>query len=136
MSSSPKKESLVQVVSVENARFFAYHGYYEEEQQIGNEYFVDVSVHFRPTQTQIKAIRHEKTLNIDLEQNTINYELLYRIVNNAMQIPRKLLEKVALDILEQIKEINPMIEKAEVKIRKVHPPFGGDASIASVQFIL
>ena len=32
------------MVSLEGLEFFAYHGYYDEEQKVGNKYSVDVTV--------------------------------------------------------------------------------------------
>ncbi|MES2809922.1 MAG: dihydroneopterin aldolase [Bacteroidota bacterium] len=36
------------IVSLHGAAFFAYHGFYPEEQKIGNHFLVDIDVAFSP----------------------------------------------------------------------------------------
>ena len=81
-------------ILLEEMEFFAFHGYYEEEQKIGNKYTVTVRV-----QTNFAAAAK----NDDLE-GTINYEGLYAIVKQVMSVPSKLLEHLGQKIIEQIRE--------------------------------
>ncbi len=110
-----------QLVSLADLRFYAYHGYYPEEQVLGNEFTMTI---------QVKFIRREG--NEDNLNNTINYETLYHIAKAEMQRPRKLLEAVAAAVLTRIYECFPVIDEAEVSISKSHPPFGGDRAKAAV----
>lgn len=100
-------------VALEGAEFFAYHGYYPEEQIIGTRFLVDIQVGFYA--------------NIDVEKdnlsNTVNYEALYNIIEEEMQHTRKVIESVAQSILNRIKKEFDFIEMAEVTIRKQRPPF-------------
>ncbi|WP_454802577.1 dihydroneopterin aldolase [Mucilaginibacter phyllosphaerae] len=102
-------------VALEGAEFFAYHGYYPEEQVIGSRFLVDIQVGFYA--------------NIDVEKdnlsNTVNYEALYNIIEEEMQHTRKVIESVAQSILYRIKKDFDFIEMAEVTIRKQRPPFRG-----------
>jgi len=102
-------------VALEGAEFFAYHGYYPEEQVIGTCFLVDIQVGFYA--------------NIDVEKdnlsNTVNYEALYNIIEEEMQHTRKVIESVAQSILNRIKKEFDFIEMAEVTIRKQRPPFRG-----------
>jgi len=75
---------IIQQVSLEEVRFYSPIGFYEEEQILGNEFFVTVSVSF-----PFKNPDSE-----DLE-NTINYEEIYRILVEVMSPRRKLLESAA-----------------------------------------
>jgi len=116
-----KDSAIRQQVSLLDARFFAYHGYYPEEQVLGNEFFVDIDVTFiHPTAME------------DRLGQTVNYEVLYQIARSAMQHPRKLLETVAADILNETLARFPFATSVRVAIRKSHPPFGGDRASAKV----
>ncbi|HEY2581743.1 MAG TPA: dihydroneopterin aldolase [Mucilaginibacter sp.] len=102
-------------ISIHGAEFFAYHGFYTEEQKIGNRFLVDVEVSFLPS-TSLK----EDKLN-----NTIDYEQLYQMIEGQMKQTRKLIETVAQAIVDQIKGTYPVIEKIQISIKKLNPPIKG-----------
>ena len=116
---------IIQQVSLEEVRFYSPIGFYEEEQILGNEFFVTVSVSF-----PFKNPDSE-----DLE-NTINYEEIYRILVEVMSPRRKLLESAAEDILNKLVETYSSVQKIDVRIRKSNPPFGGDLanSVVSLHY--
>lgn len=93
-------------IALLNLRFFAYHGFYPVEQILGNEFFVD-----------LKIDTAKKTDN-DLLDTTVNYEQLFRIIDNKMSIPVKLLETLAQNILDDVTTEFIEINKAEIRIRK------------------
>jgi len=107
--------------SVTDARFFAYHGYYPEEQLLGNEFSVDVRAAFECV-----------NLATDELDGTINYERLYRIAEEEMQRPRKLLETVADAIVRRVRDEFRLVTAIDVRIVKTQPPFGGDQAKAAV----
>jgi dihydroneopterin aldolase len=109
-------------VAIHGAEFFAKHGYYPEEQLLGCKFLVDITVDFTPA----------GELKKDSLANTVNYEQLYNIANNQMQHPRKLIETLGEAIINDIKTEYPFIEKAEVTIRKKHPPMPGPVDHTSV----
>lgn len=101
-------------IAIEGMRFHAFHGYYEEEQNIGGEYLVDVYV----------ETDFSKAAEKDEIKNTINYELVYEMVKMEMGIRHKLLETVVQKILNSIdKTFTP--EKIKVRISKLNPPLIG-----------
>lgn len=108
-------------IKVKDLRFFSYHGFYPEEQILGNEYFVSIEV-VTPLAPKIE----------DTLENTINYEMLYAIATEEMAISQKLLETVAENILTKIHSTNTRLEQIEVRICKVNPPFGGDKAKSEV----
>lgn len=115
-------ENLRHHVSLTDLRFYAYHGYYPEEQVLGNEFFVTIRVGFT------KDLHGNDRL-----ENTVNYERLYEIAQSEMQHPKKLLETVAEAILKQIHQAFPWVEEIAVSIRKSRPPFGGDRVASNVK---
>ncbi len=61
-------------VALRDVRFYAYHGFYPEEQVIGAVFYVDVETEFE------QADSSEDELG-----NTINYEELFNIVQTEMK---------------------------------------------------
>ncbi len=114
-----------QKISLEDVRFFSPIGFYEEEQILGNEFFVSVSVSF--------PFKNPDAENIE---NTVNYEELYSILVDVMGPKRKLLESAAEDILNKIVEEFPHVQLVDIAIRKINPPFGGDIakSVVSLNY--
>jgi len=102
-------------ISLEGLEFFAYHGFYDEEQKIGNKYSVDITV----TTDFTEAARRDKL------SATVNYEELYRITHAAMQRPARLLEHIAHTIIGEIRKKYPDVVSVEVSVSKFNPPVGG-----------
>lgn len=112
-----------QRVVLADARFFAYHGFYPQEQVLGTAFRVDIEVTF------------DRELGGQDEEDlgrTVNYAVLYDIANQEMNQPRKLLETVAEAILLKIKSQFTFVDHIQVRITKEHPPFGGDVAKARV----
>ncbi|MEL6559188.1 MAG: dihydroneopterin aldolase [Bacteroidota bacterium] len=109
-------------VILEEMEFFAFHGYYEEEQKIGNKYTVSLKV-----ETNFA----HAAKNDDLE-GTINYEGIYAIVKQVMSEPSKLLEHLGQKIIVQIMEEYGNHTKVEVSISKYNPPVGGVCAKSTV----
>lgn len=102
-------------VSLEGMEFFARHGFYAEEQKLGNRYGVDISV-----EAAIETAAYDDQIT-----GTVNYEVLYRIVREEMEKPSRLLEHVAGRIIERVFRDLPAIHSVEVSISKFNPPVGG-----------
>ena len=108
-------------VELRQARFFAYHGIYEEERRLGNEFEVNLVVSHAIKKKKIKSIAE-----------TVDYVRLYELVNEEMKKPRDLLEVLAMEITEKIKSEFLQVKEIQITIRKLHPPivnFTGDTAI-------
>lgn len=109
-------------VSLQGLEFFAYHGFHDEEQKIGNKYAVDISV---DTNFELAA---EK----DRLSQTVNYEELYKIVRKEMGVPSRLLEHIGNRIIHHVFNDFPTVEAVEISISKFNPPIGGVCERAKV----
>jgi len=109
-------------IAVHGAEFFAYHGFYAEEQILGARFIVDVEVTFQPA----------ADLKQDNIGDTVNYEEIYRVVSEQMRITRKLIEAVAQSIAEEIKLKYPFVDTVKVTLKKMHPPLAGKVDHSSV----
>ena len=111
------------LIALEGMRFYAYHGFYEEERVIGNDYVVDVYV---------DTVFTKAAMDDDLYQ-TINYETIYLICEAAMRKNSKLLEAVANHIELGIKHQFKFIKALKVRVKKLNPPLGGRVDVAYVE---
>jgi 7,8-dihydroneopterin aldolase/epimerase/oxygenase len=102
-------------VSLKSAEFFAYHGYYPEEQLLGTTFIVDIDVSFEPL----------ADAGSDDLSGTVNYEQLYNICCDEMKTPRKLIETVASNIMEKVKAQYSFVDEIVLVIMKKNPPFKG-----------
>ena len=109
-------------VALEGLEFFAHHGYYDEEQKVGNKYSVDVIV-----ETDFDRAAEEDKLS-----ETINYETLYQIVVYEMSIRSRLLENIGRRIIRSILEKFPQADAVDVCVAKFNPPIGGVCRSAKV----
>jgi len=109
-------------ITLHGAVFFAYHGFYPEEQKLGNCFIVDIEVEFA----------HKGNINEDELANTVNYEKLYEIADEQMKHTRKLIETVAQEIMDDIKNEYPDLQTIQVAIKKMNPPLGHKVEYAGV----
>lgn len=98
-------------IELKALRFFAHHGLYPEEKKTGNEFEVNLSVAYNPTQGEITDI-----------SETINYATLYELVSHEMNRPAALLETVAMKIAANVKTAFPQTKSIRIGITKLHPP--------------
>lgn len=109
-------------VSLHGAEFFAYHGFYPEEQLLGCRFVLDIDVEFTTG----------ADLTADEITDTVNYEQLYNIAAEEMRNTRKLLEPVAQSIADRIRHDHPYVENIRVELKKLNPPLKGSVAYSSV----
>ena len=108
-------------VALHEVKFYAYHGFYPEEQILGGHYLVDVEVGFVPKKID------------DEIKNTVNYEELYSILSVEMQQPRKLLETLVQEMIDQLKNKFPFLETVKVGLKKLNPHLPGEVGYSLVE---
>ncbi len=111
------------LIAVEGMRFYAYHGFYKEEQKIGQYYLVDVHVH-----TDFEQAAEEDSLYA-----TINYETIYLAAKIELNKPTRLLETIATRITDSLKNKFANIEEIRVRVSKLQPPLGGEVDRTFVE---
>jgi dihydroneopterin aldolase len=109
-------------IALEGLELHAFHGVYPHERESGNWFEIDIAVEA----DFLLAATHDE-LN-----ETVNYESLFRIVKDEMEIPSKLLETVAQKVVETVLREFPSVLSVEFKIAKLNPPIGGKCKKSSV----
>lgn len=110
-------------VSLEDMKFYAGHGVYEEEDVIGNTFLLNVFVTIDAPE------------KIDHLAQTIDYERLYDIVCSVMKTQAELLETIASVLVADIKKTFPQARIIEIKINKLYPPMGGEIGQSGIKLV-
>ncbi len=119
MKTTDSKTTLVELVNME---FYSYHGHFREEQIIGNKFIVNFSAEcdvFTPGES-------------DQLEDALNYQELYTLIKEEMDIPSKLLENVALRIVKRVKATYSAVGRITLSVAKMNPPIGGKVEASRV----
>ncbi|MEO1518945.1 MAG: dihydroneopterin aldolase [Bacteroidota bacterium] len=111
------------LISLENMRFFAYHGVYPEEQLTGNNFVIDIYI-----ETSLEA-----AAMTDDVYETINYETVFLICKSVMRKPVKLIERLGFQIIHDLKRQFNSIQEVRIKITKETPIVGERMGSAAIE---
>ena len=95
-------------IEIQNLRLHGFHGIYEGEPKVGNEYQINLEVSFQ-----------EREHDFDSIGGTVNYEELFRIVKQQMELNTPLLEKLCEEIIGKIKEQYSFVTQVRLSIYKL-----------------
>ncbi len=102
--------------------FRSRHGCLESERILGGEFIVDVSFDADTAAAERSDDLHD----------TVDYSVVYSIVEGCMAVPSNLLEHVAGRIADGISEAFPQVSGLQVSVSKKNPPVGGECEWARV----
>jgi len=108
----------MQQIHLKDIRVFNNHGCLVEEEKIGSEYIVNLTV-----DADLSLASSSDSL-----LDTVDYVHLNKIVKEQMAIRSKLLEHVAKRIIDVIFKELKLVQKVSVSVSKVNPPIGGDVA--------
>ena len=114
------------VITINDMRFYAHHGCFEQERVIGTHFRVDMSF----------ATDTKKAEVSDNIVDTVSYLDVYQVVKAEMMKPSHLLEHVARRVGERALEDFPAVDAVTVKVSKLNPPLGGQMASVSVEISL
>lgn len=109
-------------ITIDNMRFYAHHGCFEQERAIGTHFRVDLGF-------VADTSRAEQSDNI---ADTVNYLSVYQTVKSEIEQPSNLLEHVARRICDAVLRQYPAVASVEVRVSKLNPPLGGQMDSVSV----
>ena len=110
-------------IFVENIRCHSFHGCLPEETIIGGNYRVDVIV----------LLNNKELKGSDDLNQTIDYCVVTKIVEDHMSVPCKLIETVCEKICDSVIEVSKKIQKVKVSVTKINPPIDGDVDSVKVE---
>ena len=110
-------------ILLKNIHIYAYHGCMLEEEKIGSDYIVNLTVNADLSLSSVT----------DKLEDTVDYVTLLAIVKKEMSIRSKLLENVVDRIVKQIFNAFPKANKITVSVSKRNPPIGGNVEEVCVE---
>lgn len=131
MNPAPIQEesTCTRIIHLEDMRFFAGHGVHPSEATTGHWFRVDVSVRLPGIGGAIPMTKPGS----DRLEDTLDYEKVYAVASRVMTTPRPLLETLAREILECVRQLALDAVAIRVRVAKLHPPFPGPCGAAAVE---
>lgn len=112
----------VQKISLNNMRFYAYHGVEPQERTVGAWYLINLTM----------CADISKSLQSDDLKDTLNYAQAARIIKEEMQVPSKLMEHVAGRVVQRLQQEFPSLQRLSFTIAKENPPVCAECNSASI----
>ena len=111
------------LIQIEGMEFYAYHGHFEEERIVGNDFVIDLTL-----ETNLEPAAHSDDID-----DAVNYQEIYNLIKEEMKVKSALLENIADRIIEAIYiEFADQVEFVKVKVSKMNPPLNGKIRNVSI----
>ena len=108
-------------IHLSGMEFYAHHGCFKEERQVGTCFKVDLVLEYDAAQAaQTDDVAH-----------AVNYQTVYLDVKEVMKHPVNLLETLCQRILSMLQEKYPQVTHSEVTVHKINPALGGKIAAVS-----
>lgn len=103
-------------IRLKNCAFFARHGLLEEENALGQRFYVDAVLKVQPN----------GPLEADSMEDTVDYGSAFEVIEKIVTGARRfLIEALALEVAKALVARFPLIVQAEVTVRKPNAPVRG-----------
>ncbi|MBB6411030.1 dihydroneopterin aldolase [Mesorhizobium sangaii] len=101
---------------MKNCAFFARHGVLDEEERLGQRFYVDAALTVDPGRALVE----------DSIEDTVNYGIAFTEIEKIITGQRRfLIESLALEVARALTARFPQIKKAEITVRKPNAPVPG-----------
>ncbi|TIL61581.1 MAG: dihydroneopterin aldolase, partial [Mesorhizobium sp.] len=105
------------VIRMKNCAFFARHGVLDEEETLGQRFYVDAALTVEPGRALVE----------DSIEDTVNYGVAFAVIEKIITGHRRfLIEALALEVAKALTARFPQIKRAEITVRKPNAPVPGD----------
>lgn len=103
-------------IRMKNCAFFARHGVFDEEEMLGQRFYVDAVLTVDPGQA----------LENDAIEGTVDYGVAFQVIEKIITGERRfLIEALALEVGKALTQRYPQISRAEITVRKPNAPVAG-----------
>lgn len=104
------------VIRMKNCAFFARHGVHDEEEMLGQRFYVDAELTVDPGDA----------LEADRIDGTVDYGVAFGVIEKIVTGERRfLIEALALTIAKALTKRYPQIVRAAITVRKPNAPVPG-----------
>ena len=109
-------------ITIDRMAFYAFHGCFKEESEIGTNFQVDCEF-------DCDTAKAEESDSIE---DTVSYLDVYQTIKEEMEVSSHLLEHVARRIINALLDTFPQIAYCKIRVHKLNPPLGGQMRGVSV----
>lgn len=109
-------------ITIDRMAFYAFHGCFKEESEIGTNFQVDCEF-------DCDTAKAEESDSIE---DTVSYLDVYQTIKKEMEVSSHLLEHVARRIINALLDTFPQITYCKIRVHKLNPPLGGQMRGVSV----
>ena len=113
-------------IGIEGMEFNALHGLYAIEEKVRSLFILDLYIEFDDS----------LMVNSDKIADTIDYNILYEVCKKHMGQSVNLLETIAKNICQEIRDTLVPVGKISIKVAKTNPPFSNVVKKTFVEFIM
>ncbi len=104
------------VIRMKNCAFFARHGLHDEEEKLGQRFYVDA----------VLTVDPGRALEDDVIGGTVDYGVAFGVIEKIVTGERRfLIEALALSVAKALADRFPQIKRAEITVRKPNAPVPG-----------
>ena len=104
------------LIRMTNCAFFARHGVHDEEERLGQRFYVDAAL----------TVDLGRALEEDSIEGTVNYGDAFQVIEAIITGERRfLIEALALEVGKALTARFPQIKRAEITVRKPNAPVPG-----------
>ena len=104
------------LIRMMNCAFFARHGVLDEEETLGQRFYVDA----------VMTVDSGRALEEDLIDATVDYGVAFKVIEKIVVGERRfLIEALALEVAKALTARYPQIKRAEITVRKPNAPVQG-----------
>ena len=112
-------------IHLQGLKLFAYHGVLPQENKVGAEYTINLSL----------KTDFSKAAENDRLEDTTDYSKVFDTVKKEMKVPSRLLEHVSYRIARHIFQDFPEITEIRIGLYKQNPPMGADCEQTGIESI-
>lgn len=106
----------IYTITLQNCAFFARHGVHDEEEFLGQRFFVDA---------ELDVVAGD-ALETDSIDDTVHYGIAFNVIQEIVTGKRRyLIEALALDVAKALCARFPQIKRAKIVVRKPNAPVPG-----------
>lgn len=114
------------LIRMKNCAFFARHGVRDEEEMLGQRFYVDA----------VLTVDAGEALEKDTLAGTVDYGVAFGVIEQVVKGKRRfLIEALALDVAKALTEQFPQIKSAEITVRKPSAPVPGVLDYVEVTIV-
>lgn len=108
--------TMTYTITLKNCAFFARHGLHDEEEKLGQRFYVDA----------VLAVEPHESLEADAMAATVDYGAAFAVIERIVTGQRRfLIEALALEVGKALAATFPQIARAEITVRKPNAPVPG-----------